>query len=410
MVVTQASLDLDAGLERALRPGQDIVIGQAWGTPRNLVAALPRHADLLQGSHLFVGMLLEELPRLSGVSVETFFPSGPLGTDEGLRLHGASYQRTSLFDLARDFRTGRRHADVVLAQGSPRRNGSWSLGVTVDYVHAAAEQASHVVLESGAGVPWTGAGSVIAQEGLTVVDTGAVPVPLQRPSSERERAIAKRVADLIPDGATVQLGMAAWVEPLTSLLRSRRGLRVHSGMISDWVLELEAAGALDGAWPAIGTGAGGTERFYEWLDGTGRAELRPADRTHAPAVLGELPLLRSVNSVLEVDLRGNVNCEHGHGGRRGGVAGLQDFALAASAREDALSIIALTADSRGRSRLVARLQDAAISLPPGSVDVVVTEFGAADIRGLTDREKAAALTGIAAPEHRDSLRSRARNS
>jgi acetyl-CoA hydrolase len=161
---------------------------------------------------------------------------------------------------------------------------------------------------------------------------------------------------------------------------------------------------VDRAHPLIATSAAGTGGFYAWLDASGRVELLPADRSHDPTVVGELPLLRAVNSVFEVDLAGNVNCEIGRGGRRGGVAGLHDFAVVAAAREDALSIVALSATVQGESRIVLHLDGPAVSLPPNSVDVIVTEHGSADLRGLGPDERAQALIAIAAPEHRDWLR------
>jgi acetyl-CoA hydrolase len=395
---------IDDALADVLHPGQDIVIGQGWGAPQELIDALPRHADRLAGSRIFVGLLLEAFPMLPATQVETFFPSGPLGSVAGLRRHGATYARSSLFELARAFRTGSRPVDVVLAQASLTPLAPVSVGVTVDYLHAAAARAQAVVLQAGAGVPWTGVDSTIERDSVVLVESDAAPQTLARSATPRDAAIAAHVAEWIPDGATLQLGMAPWVEPLVELLRHRRGLRVHSGLISDWVAELHAAGALDRSMPVTATGAGGSPAFYRWLDRAECAELRPADWTHAPETLAELPLLRTVNSVLEMDLRGNVNSEIGHRGRRGGVAGLHDFAVAAAGRTDSLSIVAFPATVNAETRIVPRLEDHAVSLPPGSVDLVVTEYGAADLRDGSPAERAEALVRVAAPQHRERLR------
>jgi acyl-CoA hydrolase len=394
---------IDDALSRILRPGQDIVVGQAWGTPRALVEALPGHLDLLEGSRIFFGMLVDEVPVLPGVAVETFFPSGPLGTEAGLELHGATYTRGSLFEIAAAFRTGARPVDVVLAQASRARGGACSLGVTIDFAHAAAASAEHVVLESGAGVPWTGPQTTIDSDRAVALDVSSSPLTLRRSVSRSEEGVAANVAAWIPDGSTLQLGMAGWLDPLAAMLRERRGLRVHTGLVSDWILTLDSAGALDGTAIVTATGAAGTAEFYSWLDGAGRAHLAPADVTHSPETLRSLPLLRAVNSVFEVDLHGNANCERTAGGRRGGVAGLQDFASAAASADDGLSIIALSSTARDRSRIVPALPADAVSLPGQHVDLVVTEHGTADLRGRSPEERARALAAVAAPGHRAGL-------
>jgi acetyl-CoA hydrolase len=395
---------IDSILSEVLRPGQDIVVGQAWGAPSALIGALPRHVDLLAGSRLFVGMLVDDFPVLPDVTVEAFFPSGPLGSVEGLQEHNATYNRRSLYEIARSFSSDERHVDVALAQASEARSGAHSLGVTIDFVHAAAHAAETIVVEWGGDVPWSGSATTLPEERVLAIDTGSAPKFLSRRTTPRDDAIAAAIASWIPDGATVQLGMASWVEPLADRLSDRRGLRVHTGLLSEWGAALEAAGAVDSAYPLVAASAAGTHAFYDWLNASARVELLPADRSHDPKVVSELQLLRAVNSVFEVDLAGNVNCEIGRDGRRGGVAGLHDFAVAASAREDALSIIALSATVKGQSRIVPQLPEAAVSLPPESVDVVVTEHGSADLRGLGSDERAEALIAVAAPEHRKSLR------
>ncbi|HEY6762263.1 MAG TPA: acetyl-CoA hydrolase/transferase C-terminal domain-containing protein [Baekduia sp.] len=397
--------DVDAALARALSPGQDVVIGQAFGAPRSLLAALPRHRDRLRGSRVFVGMMLGDLPELPGAALRTFFPSGPLGTTQALAAHGAVYERLSLYALASGLRSGAISADVVLCAGTPvRDDGSASLGVTVDYVGPAVARAATVVLETHPSMPWTGAGSVVEPGGeLIAVEAADGPIVLDRTPSDRDVALAGAVAGWIEDGATLQLGMGPWVGALAHLLRRRRGLRVHTGLISDWLMDLEAAGALAADAPAIGTGAAGTAAFYRWLDGHPAVELRAADRTHAPEALAALPRLTAVNSVLEVDLLGRANSEIGRNGRRGGVAGLSDFAAGAARNADGLSIIALPSTVGRASRIVARLPEHAVSLPAEAIDVVVTEHGAADLRGLDDCARANALLAIAAPEHREPL-------
>lgn len=395
-----------AALGDVLEPGQDVVVGQGFGAPHALLAALGEHAERLAGSRVFVGMLIDRLPELPGTALRTFFPSGPLGTEEALRRHGVEYVPLSLHELASGLRSGAIPVDVALAQGTPARDGRHSLGATVDFIGPAVERARVAVLETGPEVPWTGAASTVAADRDRVVEVpcGARPIGLERRVGARDEQLADHLAELIPDGATLQFGMGGWVGPLVErLARLRRGLRLHTGLLGDWLVGLVASGALEGNHPIMGTAAGGTPAFYRWLDGAAGVELAPADVTHDPLTLESLPRFHAINSVLEVCLKGNVNTEVGHGGRRGGVAGLADYAGGATRNPDGVSIVALPASAGGRSRIVVSLAADRPSLPAKTVDVVVTEHGVADLRGRDPRERARALAAVAAPEHRAAL-------
>jgi acyl-CoA hydrolase len=392
-------------LTAVLEPGQDVVIGQGYGAPRALIAALGEHGTRLAGSHVFVGMLLDDVPDLAGAKLRTFFPSGPFGTAEALLQHGVEYVPLSLYELASGLRSGAITVDVALAQATPARGGRHSLGVTVDYVGPAVERAGVAVLETGAGVPWTGEASTVAADPVRVVEVAcdARPIGVQRPVGQRDQLLAEQIARLIPDGATLQFGMGGWVAVLVARLAGRRDLHLHTGLLGDWLVELMGSGALDGHHPIVGTAAGGTPDFYRWLDDAPAVELAPADVTHDPRLLESLPRFHAINSVLEVDLRGRVNTEVGVAGRRGGVAGLADYAGGAARNPEGVSIVALPATAGERSRIVASIAAARPSLPVEAVDVVVTEHGSADLRGRTEAERARALVAIAAPQHRSAL-------
>ncbi len=393
---------VDDVLAGVLRPGQDIVIGQARGAPVHLIQALPRHLDRLQGSRLLVGMLPPDFPELPGVEIVTFFPSGPLGSADRLAARNARYLRCSLYELAAGLRCGTIPVDVTLAQATPPRSGRCSLGLAVDFAAPAAERADAVVLEVRPGLPWTGPRSTVAVTGRVLLVEASGAGPAGAPATGEAGPLGRNLVEWIPDGATLELGMGGWASGFVTELTRRRGLRLHTGLLGDWLLDLMRAGALDPAAPLTATAAGGSASLLRALDGA--ADLAPADVTHAPDTLRGLPGFRAVNSVLEVDLMGRANSETGHGGRLGGIGGLADFARGASANPDGLSILALSATSRGRSRIVPRLEGP-VSLPAEAVEVVVTEYGSADLR---DGDTAAALISIAAPEHRRSLTGAAR--
>lgn len=400
-------------LALVLEPGQDIVIGQAYGTPWSLIEALPAHRKRLHGSRIFVGMLVgDAFPELPGTAISTFFPSGPLGSEEALRRHDVHYTRQSVHDLARGFRTGSLPVDVVLAQATPEHGGRHSLGVSVDYLAPAIARAERTVLEVDPTVPWTGVTSTIEADEHRVigVETGCRPivVPPPPPASARDDRIGDHVDAWIPDGATLQLGLGKWVGRLAARLEGRRNLRIHTGLVGDWLMALDRAGALDPSAPIFATNAGGSPAFYEWLDGRPQVRLAPGDFTHDVDRLRRLPAFRAVNSALEVDLLGQANSEIGHGGRRGGIGGLHDFATGAARNEDGLSILVLPSTTAGVSRIVPALDGERASLPPDAVDVVITEHGSADLRERSAPERARALLRVAAPEHRDELERSAR--
>lgn len=394
---------VDDALAEVLAPGQDIVVGQGFGSPTAVLEALPRHLAALQGSRLLVGWVLGGFPDLPGVEIATFFPSGPFGTRDGLAAAGARYERSSLYGLARDLRSGARRVDVAIAQAAPPSAGRYSLGWTVDYIAAAAERADAVVLEVDAHVPRTGPRSLVPPDAHVV----AVPVPPSALAPPAGPAVAgplgANVAAWVPDGATLELGLGRWVGEVVAALAARRGLHIHTGLVGEWTLELLARGALDPATPIVATAAVSSAPLAEALATTSSIALAPAYETHDPGVLAALPAFRAVNSVLEVDLTGRANTEVGTGGRLGGVGGLPDFAAGAAANPDGLSIIALTATAGARSRIVARLPEDRVSLPAEHVDVVVTEHGSADLRGVPPQDRAPLLIRVAAPEHRAAL-------
>ena len=142
---------------------------------------------------------------------------------------------------------GRTYVDVVLGQATPIRGGTVSLGVTVDFLAAAACRASVVVVETSPAVPRTGPSSEVTPDHLLVVEGSRGPLPFERQPSKVDRGIAVQLQTLIPDDATVQLGLGAWTGAVAVKMTTRRGLRVHTGLLSDWALTLGETRAM---WPA----------------------------------------------------------------------------------------------------------------------------------------------------------------
>lgn len=240
-----------------------------------------------------------------------------------------------------------------------------------------------------------------------VAMTIAIDEPLLSPSSapvQRSPAvqeIARRVAELVPDGATFQAGIGDTPAAIVSALRLHRGLRVHSGIITQEYQQLAETGALDMYAEHITGIAWGDQRFRDWLPQSGFA-FRNVFTTHGHDELAAIPGFVSIGSALEVDLTGNLNLEWRGGQRISSVGGAPDYMRAAAASDGGVSIIALqSSTSGGGSRIVPSLKSP--SIPASLADTVVTEHGVARLKGLGPDDRAQALIAIAAPEHRGFL-------
>ena len=234
----------------------------------------------------------------------------------------------------------------MLVQVSPPDGlGRCSIGVGVDYLADALAGARVVIAEVNDHCPAT-AGEWIAWDRLDAVVHTSRPL-LEAPAvepGETERRIAAHVAEIVADGDTIQLGVGALPEAILSALTGHRDLGVHSGMVSDGILDLIEAGAVTGV--SVTGAALGSVRLFDALHGREDIVFRPASYTHAPAVLAELRSLAAINSAVEIDLTGQVNSEVAGGRRIGAVGGQVDFLRAA-----AKPIIALPA-----KRIVARAE------------------------------------------------------
>jgi acyl-CoA hydrolase len=222
--------------------------------------------------------------------------------------------------------------------------------------------------------------------------------------------MAKLAAAYIEDGATIQVGIGAVPDAILRLLRDRRDLGVHSGMIGDGLVELVEAGVITNARKPIDPGVSitgaliGTRRLYEFADRNPKIGMRGSAYTHDASVLSRLPKLVTLNSALEVDLTGQVNAEQSGAHYLGGTGGQVDFVRAGARSHGGRSMIALPATARGGkvSRITASLSGP-VTTARSEVDVIVTEFGAAELKGQTLAERTRRLIAIAHPDFREEL-------
>ena len=296
-----------------------------------------------------------------------------------------------------------REIDIALIQMTPPdADGLCSLGPSVHFVPAVLDRAKLVVAEINAAMPRPARTHRVPYERLDfVVETSHPLTPLETGAvSKQADRIGRYVASLIEDGDCIQVGIGKVPASILGALHDHRRLRLHGGMVTDEVVDLCAAGALEEmtCCTALGT------RVYDWT--ATRTDLRfaPVSHTHNVRVLAQIERFVAINSVLAVDLFGQANAEMLGGRQVSGTGGLMDFVRGAQLSPGGRSILALPSTAGGASRIVPRLDEThVVSLPRADADIVVTEHGVAHLRDRSIDERAEALIAIADPACRDAL-------
>jgi acyl-CoA hydrolase len=299
--------------------------------------------------------------------------------------------------------------DTALVMLSPPdAHGKCSLGVQTDFLPRFCQHVERIVGFINPTMPRTvGEGQIDYRALAAVVDSDAPLNTLaQRLPDPAATRIAEHIVGLVPDGATVQVGIGQIPSQVLARLVNHRGLRIHSGVVDDNVLALEESGALDRDAPIVTGTAVGTARIYDAVADDPRFSFRAVAYTHSYNTIVALKRFCAVNSVLQVDLFGQVSAESSNRALVAAPGGLPDFARGALDSEGGQSIIAVRARNSGEvaNGIVACLGQPGLATS-GAVDadIVVTEFGVARIRDLPLDERAAALIEIAAPEDQEDL-------
>ncbi len=382
-----------------LRPGDLVVAAQGVGEPTGLLEQLVRagRTDV----EVFVGLSHSRVladPAAGALRLVSFGAMGPLAAHATAGT--LSIIPGNFADLPRLLAHRAPGRLVVLVQvAAPDADGAHSLGTAVDYTYELLDAARAVVAEVNDQVPVTSAPRLPASA-FTATLTSSRPLPaLPTPTQgDAHRAIAGHVAGLVPDGATVQLGVGAVPSAIGRALTARRDLRVWSTLAGDWLLDLAKAGALRREHGSVVISeAAGSPALYAHVAGSD-VLVRPVRELAA----GLHDTFVALNAALQVDLTGQVNAEETGAGYVGGVGGQPDYLRAAQRSPGGLAVVALPATTgRGASRIVTRLAGGTVTTARSGVDVVVTEYGVADLRGRSLAERADALRAIAAPEHRE---------
>jgi acyl-CoA hydrolase len=395
----------------------------AAATPSVLLDALVARAPELQdvgvvhlhtegpGPHLAPGMASHFRHRALFVG-----PNARAAVNEGR----ADYVPVFLSDVPRLFDRGTLPLDVVLANVTPPdAHGFCSLGVSVEAMESAVRAARMVIVQLNRSMPRTLGESFIH---VGDIDFGVeVDVPPYEHAigaiGDVERRIGEYVADLVRDGATLQLGIGAIPAATALALRDKHDLGVHTEMFTNSVVDLVEAGVVTGARKERNRGKlvtafmMGTRRLYAFVNDNPMVEMRPVDYTNDTHVIRSFSRMTAINSAIEIDLTGQVVADSIGSRVYSGVGGQMDFIRGAALAPEGRAIIALPSTAAGGSvsRITAELAPGAgVVTTRAHVRSVVTEFGVAELFGRSLRERAAALIAIANPDHRDRLRFEAR--
>jgi len=358
-------------------------------------------------------------PAMEGhLRVNTMFisPNNRKAVQEGR----ADFSPVLLSEFPLLFKNGHLPLDVALVHLSPPdEHGFCSFGVEVGLSKTPAESARIIIAEVNNQMPRTLGDSFIHVSKLDYI----VPVDYDLPEltmgadgpSEIVESIASYIAELIPDGATMQMGIGAIPDAVLKYLFDKKDLGVHTELFSDGVIDLVEAGVLTNAQKTLHTGkiiAGfilGSKKLYNWVHNNPLIEFHRTEYVNDPFVIAKNERMVAVNSAIEVDLTGQV-CADSIGPKLySGVGGQLDFIYGAARSKGGVPIISLPSKAKNFSRIVPLLKHGAgVVTSRNHVHYIVTEYGVANLYGKTIRQRALALINIAHPEFRDELTAQAK--
>ena len=411
MAAPVTAVDLD--LRQWLRRGDRIVFGQACGEPTTLVEALIAQGRDIGDLSAFIATSFSGLFTPASADSFSLSSMGAIGALRSMtKAEKLAVIPCHVSQVGPMIEAGVIGCDVAMVQVSPAdAAGNHSLGLVSDHVLSAVAKARVVIAEVNEQVPFTQGEMLPASRITCAVQVSRAPVEVAAAAiGETDEAIARHAAGYIGDGSVIQTGVGATPDAILRLLHDRRDLGVHSGMLSDGLVDLVEAGVITNARKAIDPGVSitgaliGTGRLYRWAHNNPAMRMCGAAYTHEASVLARLERLVTINTALEVDLSGQVNAEQSGAAYLGGTGGQVDFVRAGARSPGGRSIIALPATAKNGtlSRIVVTLSGP-VTTARSDVDVIVTEFGAAELKGQSLAERARRLVAIAHPDFREDL-------
>lgn len=398
-----------------VEPGDTLIWGMGQAEPVALIERLNGEIDQLpERVKAVLGLTLTETldaKRFSArVAVRAF---GGAGTNRRFQeLGNLDVLPMNYSAVPRAIRTGTLRTDVALTSLTEDGSG-YNLGPIADYIADAVAAARVVIAEINDQLPVTYGDTAVEPSRIQrSIRVSHPPIEMRVPApGDVEREIGRLIARLVPDGATLEVGLGVIPDAALAALVSKRDLGVHSGTIGDGIAALAEAGAITNAKKPVDTGftvsAGvlGTKRAYRWAHRNEKLRVRTPRYTHNAAVIAAIPNFIGINTALEVDLTGQMNAETAGGVSIGMIGGHADFMRGCQISEGGIGICALPSTAKGGrvSRIVPRLSDGIVTTARGDADVVVTEHGIAELKGHSVRERARALIAVAHPNFRKEL-------
>jgi acyl-CoA hydrolase len=410
-----------------VRPTDRVAVPLGPGAPSELLHAMGERDDW-EHLEVFGGLLLDLFALFTKKGVR--YVSGFFGPAERLLIESGADIEFVPADFRRFVTLAERFSPRIMTTTAtpPDADGYLSLslhaGATVGELHrAAADPERLVVVEASTalprtlGVPPQFPHRLHVDEVDVIVTTDRPPFVLEdEQPTDVDIAMAKYARSYIHDGCTLQTGIGAVPSIVVSLLAQDNGgdYGIHSEMFTTGLMRLHKAGKVSNArkgeftgW-SIATFALGTADLYEWLDGNDLVRFLPVEIVNAPHIISRNRCMASINGALAVDLYGQVAADRVHDRQFSGIGGHEDFVAQSGLELEDRSLICLPSLATMGDRTVSRI---GVTLPPGAtvttprhqVDVVITEYGAAELRGATTRERARALADIAHPDYRDEL-------
>jgi len=409
---------------KAIRSRQHVWIHAGCNNPEELVRAMVERADDLQDvtvSHLLTfGCADHTEPRYARSFRHRALFTGP-NVREAVNEGRADFVPVFLSEIPRLIQSGLLPVDVALVQVSPPdEHGFCSYGAGVECTKAAAERAPTVIALVNRRMPRSLGDSFIPVSRLThVVEVDRPVLELARSNgiSEVSRAIGANVAELIEDGATLQMGIGEIPDAVLLFLKHKRNLGIHTEMFSDGVVDLFESGVITGEAKTLHRGkivasfVLGSKRCFDFLDNNPFVEFHPSEYVNDPFVIAQNDKMVAINSALSVDITGQVCADSIGRSIYSGFGGQLDFVRGAARSKGGRPVIALPSTAKGGrvSRVVDALEEGSgVVTTRGDVHFVVTEHGIASLFGKSLRERARELIAVAHPDFREDLRAAAR--